>query len=115
MVNDLEVPLALAGLQIERDEALAEQPGPGAIAAVRIDGWRLDRQVHKPGFWIRRHLGPHAGVAGPVPGAILPGVVTEFAGTGHRVEAPELLAGSDVEGAHQPFGVVRVLVAESFG
>ena len=41
MVHDLEVPLALAGLQIDADEALGEQVVAGPMAAVEIGGRRF--------------------------------------------------------------------------
>jgi hypothetical protein len=47
VVDELEVPLALAGLQVDAHQALAEQVVAGAMAAVEVRGRCLDRQVHE--------------------------------------------------------------------
>ena len=48
VMNELVVPLALAGLQVDGDEALAEESLAGAIAAVVVAGGQLDGQIDKP-------------------------------------------------------------------
>ena len=48
MMHDLEVPLPLAGLQIDADQAVAEQIVARPLAAVVIRGRRLHRQINQP-------------------------------------------------------------------
>ena len=45
VVHQLVVPLALAGLQVDRDEAFGEQVGARTIGAEVVAGGALDRQV----------------------------------------------------------------------
>ena len=45
VVHDLEVPQALAGARIERDDRRAEQVGADAIGAVEVVGGRAERNV----------------------------------------------------------------------
>src|SRR4029450_4200109 len=54
---------------------------------------------------IHGDLRPYAGIAGPFPRAILPGFVSRLSGIGNGIEAPDLLAGSNVEGANKAFRV----------
>ena len=63
MVHELEVPLALAGLQIDADEALGEQVVAGPVAAVEVRRRRLDRQVDEAELLVDGDLRPDAGVA----------------------------------------------------
>ena len=58
------MPLALAGLQIHRDHALAEQSVARAMAAVVIAGRQFDRQIDQAQIFIHANLPPDAGVAG---------------------------------------------------
>ncbi len=106
VMHDLEVPLALAGLQIDADQAFAEQVVAGTLAAVVVRGRDFDRQIDQAEFFVDGHLGPDAGVAVGGPGAVLPGVVAELARARDGVEGPEQLAGAGVEGANQALGVV---------
>ena len=99
VVDELVVPLALAGLQIDRDEAFAEQIVAGTMAAVVVAGRQLDRQIGQAELFVDADLRPHAGVAGVRPRVVLPGVVAELAGLGNRVEDPQPLAGAHVEAA----------------
>src|SRR5439155_22249788 len=92
----LVMPLALASLEIERDQTLAEEARAGTVAAVVIARRQLDRQIHHAELFVDRHLRPHAGVAGVGPRILLPRVVAEFAGLRNRVEDPEPLPGPRV-------------------
>ncbi len=83
------------------------------VAAVLVDGRRLDRQIEQAGLGVGGHVRPHAGVAAPRPRPVLPGLVVLLARAGHRVEAPELLAGADVVGAHETLDVRAVEIAEA--
>ena len=93
MVDELEVPEALAGLQIDGDEALAEQIVAGPMAAEVVAGRNLDRQVRDAELFVDGHLRPDAGVAGVGPRVLQPRVVAELAGLRNGVEDPEPLAG----------------------
>ena len=109
VVHELVVPLPLAGLEIDGDEALAEQAVAGAMAAVVVAGRHLDRQIRQAELFVDRYLPPDAGVAGVDPRVLFPGVVAEFALLRDRVEDPEPLAGPDVEAADVPFHVLKAL------
>src|SRR5262245_6603625 len=113
-MHHLEVPLANAGLQVDGDEAFGEQVVARPIAAVLVDRRRFNRQIHETGFRIDGDLRPYADVARPFPRSVLPGLVAELARHRDRVEAPELLARPDVEGAHETFRVRAVAVPEAF-
>src|SRR5262249_62360186 len=63
VVHELEVPLAPAGPEIERDEAFAEEPRAGPMAAVVVARRQLDGEEQRVGLLVHRHLRPHAGVA----------------------------------------------------
>src|SRR5207249_11382663 len=106
VMDELEVPLALTGLQIDAHQALTEQVVPWPVSTVEIRGWRLHRQVHQPCLLVYRDLGPDAGVAVNGPRLVLPRVVAKLTGTRNRVEGPEQLAAAHVEGADESLGVV---------
>src|SRR5947209_6539243 len=100
------MPAPVPGLQIDRDEALAEETVAGPMAAVIVAGRKFHRQIGEAELFIDGNLPPHAGVAGVGPRILFPGVVAEFARTGNRMEDPKALAGVYVEPAH-----VALLVA----
>src|SRR5262245_22451460 len=108
------MPLALAGLQIDRDDALSEEVVAGTVAAVFVNRRCFHRQVHEAGFRIDGDLRPHADVAAPLPRSLLPGVVAEFARSRNRIELPELLARADIEGADEALRVRAVAITEPF-
>ena len=78
-MDELEMPLALAGLQIDADEALGEQVVAGTMAAVVIGRRRFDRQVDQAEIFVDGDLRPDAGVAVGRPRLVLPRVVAELA------------------------------------
>ena len=87
VVHELEVPLALAGLQVDGDEALARRgccPDDGRRRSQRSAFRPADSEA---GVFVDADLRPHAGVAVQRPRIVLPGVVAEFAGPRDRVEA----------------------------
>src|SRR6476646_580605 len=106
MVHQLELPLPLAGFQVDRDYALSEQIVAGPMPAVKVRARRLDRQVDETQLLVDRHLVPDAGVAVERPRILLPGVVAEFTGFRNRVEVPQPLAGADVEGLDDTLRIV---------
>src|SRR5215469_18948291 len=113
-MHDLEIPFALARFQIDTDQALAEQIIPGTFAAIIIRGWRFDRHINVPKLRIDGDLRPDAGVAIYVGRSVFPGVVTELAFFRDRMKSPKKFAGLDVEGTHQPLGIVVRLYGHAF-
>ena len=107
MVDELEVPDALAGLQIDGDEALGEQVVAGPMAAEVVAGRDLDRQVRDAELLVDGDLRPHAGVAGVLPRLLEPRVVAELAGLRNGVEDPQPLAGARVVAADVALGVLH--------
>ncbi len=99
VVHELVVPLALAGLQIDGDEAFGEQVVAGPIGAEVIAGRALDRQIRDLQLGVDADLSPRAGVAGVRPRVFQPRLVAELAGLRNRVEDPQALAGAHVESA----------------
>ena len=63
VMRHLVVPLALAGFDVERDQALTEQRIAGPVAAVVIAGRHLDADVDEAELEIGTELRPRAGVA----------------------------------------------------
>src|SRR5260221_171594 len=106
MMGELEVPLALTGPQIDRDQTLAVEIGTRPVAAVIVRRRRLDREIDEAEILIDADLRPYAGVAVGSPRAVFPGLVSGFARARNRVEPPKLLAGLHVIGAHDALGVV---------
>src|SRR6516164_10103199 len=106
MVNHLVVPLALAGLQIDADDALGEEVVTGTMAAVVIGSRRFDRQIHEAEFLVDRDLCPDAVVAIGSPRVSFPRIAAELAGARNGVERPEQLTASDIERADQALRVV---------
>ncbi len=105
-MDELEVPLALAGLQIDADEAFREQVVAGSMAAIEVRGGRLDRQVDETQFFVDADLAPDADVPVARPRPVLPRLAAVVAGPRNGVELPELLPRAHVEGADEPFRVV---------
>src|SRR4030095_12394151 len=103
-MHELEVPLALAGLQVDADEAFGEEVVAGAMAAVVIGGRRFDRKITETELFIDRDLRPHADVAVARPRFLEPRVVAEITRARNRVELPDHLAGADVERADDALG-----------
>ena len=99
VVDELKVPLALPGVQVDRHQRLGEQVVARPVAAVVIAGRELDRQVHGLELFVHREWTPHAGVARVRPGVVLPGLVAELSGLRNGVEDPQALSGLDVEPA----------------
>ena len=109
VMDGLVVPLPLAGLDIERDEALVEQRVARPVAAVIIARRHFDGQVDQAELEVRAHLRPHAHVAVLQGRFILPGVVAKLAGLRNRVENPQPLARLHVEAAHVALRVAHRL------
>ena len=100
VVHELEVPDPLAGAGVERQEARAVQVRARAIGAVVVVGRRPGREIGDAAGDVHRQLAPGVDRADVLVGVGRPGVVAELARLRDGVEAPHLLAGEDVEGAH---------------
>src|ERR1041384_1801335 len=101
-MDELEVPLPLTGLQIDRDEAFAEQVVAGPVAAVVVRGRRFHRQIHEPEVLVDAGLRPDTDVAVARPRVVLPCLGAELSGSRDRVERPEKLPAARIEGAPEP-------------
>src|SRR5206468_9699079 len=106
VMHDLVVPLALAGLQIEADEAVAKQVVARTMASVEIRGRIFNREIHEAELFVDRDLRPHAGVAVGRPRVFFPRVVAEFTRAWDWVERPEELPGLRVPAADETLRVV---------
>src|SRR5712691_9022967 len=106
MVDQLEVPLPFACLQIDRDQTLGEQIVAGPMAAVEVGCRRLDGQIHEAELLVDGHLVPDAHVAVSCPGFVFPRLVAELAGPWNRLEVPQPLPRAYVERLDEAFGVV---------
>src|SRR5580692_8813695 len=95
-MDDLVVPFDLAGLKINRHQAIAIQPIAGAMTAVEVGRRRLYRQIGKAGFRIGSDLSPYAGVAGVFRRTIEPGFIAGLAFLRDGVEFPKLLAAAHI-------------------
>src|SRR2546430_1516078 len=99
MVDELEMPFAFAGFEIDCDKGLAEKTVAQPVAAVFVDRRAFHSKVNQSGFRIGGDLRPDTVIAGPFPRPVFPAFVPEFTGIRNRVEAPELLARAGVKGA----------------
>ncbi len=93
------MPLALAGLQIHRHEAFAEEPRTRTVRAEIVARGQLDGQIGHAEIRVDADLSPRAGVAGIRPRIIQPRVVAEFAGLRDGVKNPEPFPRAHVESA----------------
>src|SRR5207249_6824660 len=103
MMDQLEMPFALAGFQIDADQRFAEKIVAGTMATVKIAGGRFDGQIDEAELFVDGNLRPYASVAGVFGGALFPCVVAELAFFRDGVKNPETLAGTDVEAPNVSF------------
>src|SRR5438105_2470023 len=106
MMDELEVPLALSGFQIDAHEAVAKQVVARAMTTIEVRSGIFDRQVYEAQFFVDGNLRPDARVAVHRPRIVLPGFAAEVARSGDGVEPPQHFSRARVEGADKPFGVV---------
>ena len=98
-MDGLEVPQPLAGLRLEREDAVGKQILSDAIRAVEVVVGRSERDVDDAARFVDRHRAPVVHAADVLVGVLRPRVVAELARQRHRVELPFLLAGDHVVGA----------------
>src|SRR5690606_18430535 len=97
MVNELIVPAALAGPDIQRQEAAGEQVGAGPVATVVVAGRVFHWQIDDAQLRITGDRRPDTRVAGVLITAIEPRLGTEFIRLGNGMEGPEQFAGVYIE------------------
>ena len=102
---DLEVPAPLAGLDVEGEDAAAEQVVAGPVARVALHRRGVGHEVDEAQLGVGRGRRPRRHVARPLPRVVVPRLVPELAGAGDGVELPEHLAGGGVD-AHDVAGHV---------
>ena len=112
MVDGLEMPTPFAGTAVEGNDAIAEQVGALAVAAVEVDRGRGEWNEDHPALLVDAHRRPGIGAAALVPGVALPSVVAVLAGTRHGVEAPGELACAGVESTDVTARPLRLAVAD---
>src|SRR5260370_25402327 len=100
VVDELEMPEALAGAGVEREEAVAEEIGAEAVCAVEIVLGAGGGRVEDAAFGVERHFAPDVGAADGLPRVLRPRLVAELAGMRDGVKGPGQLAGARVEGAY---------------
>ena len=100
VVDHLEVPEALAGGGVERDEGVGEKIFPVALGTIEVGLGRLRRDVNDAAFLVERLARPRHDAGGRLPGVGGPGVVAEFAGAWNQVENPAARTGAHIEAAH---------------
>ena len=114
VMDGLEVPFHLAGLEVNRHQALPYKPVAGPLTAIEVRRRRFNRQVGEAGFRIGGHFGPDAGVAGVFRRAFEPGVVAGLTLLRNGVKFPELPAGTHVVGARRALVVAITRRRETF-
>ena len=88
VVDRLEVPHALARLNVEGDHARAEEVGPGTEPAEIVDRRRIGGEVDEPEVFVRGHRRPRRDVPRPLPGVVQPCLVTDLARSRNHMELP---------------------------
>ncbi len=94
--RELVVPLQLAGVGVERDDAVAVEVVAKPRRAVPVRRRVAGAEEHEVRLGIVGARVPHADAAG-LPRVARPGLVARLAGSGNRVEAPDFLAGLRIE------------------
>ena len=98
VMHGLEVPEALAGARVERDQAVRVEVVAVPVAAVEIVLGAARGHVHDAARDVHRGLGPVVRTAHGRPCVGRPGVGTFVAGARHGAERPHHRAGAHVEG-----------------
>src|SRR2546422_10251680 len=98
---ELEMPLPLAGIGVQRDHGVREEIVAGsADGAVDLRSWISDRPIQSVKAGIIRSGQPHRTGAG-FPTVPCPGVVAEFTRSGNRVPAPDALTARRIVRVHK--------------
>ncbi len=102
MAHGLEVPDALAGGRIERDQRIAEQVVAMPVGAVEVlvaHAARGQRHEHHAARRVERHAGPVVGPHRALPGVLRPALVALLAGVGNGMEDPAHFPAAHIVGA----------------
>ena len=99
VMDGLEMPQALAGACVEREQTVGEKVGAVPIRAVEVVGRRSGWDIDDATFIVDGHLTPVVRAAGVLECIFRPRLVAELTGLRHRVKLPRALAGDDVVGA----------------
>ena len=101
VMNKLKMPEPLAGLGIQRQQAIGIQILAQTVATPEIEGCRAGRAEHDPPGFIEREARPHIGAADITVRLGGPGLVARLAGLGDGVEAPRQFSGANVESPYR--------------
>ena len=88
VMDQLVVPSPFAGLDVQRDDARAEEVVTRTKTAVKVHGGAVRRDIDEAQLRVSRHRRPRRHVAGPFPRVVLPRVMPELARTRDDVELP---------------------------
>src|SRR5215468_3459836 len=87
-MDSLEMPNALSGGSVERNQAICKEVVAKSIRTVKIICRGTGGDVHNSSPRIDGHAGPIVRACAVGPGIFRPGLVTEFTGMRDRVEGP---------------------------
>src|SRR5438876_12081962 len=99
-MHHLEMPQALAGAGIERQQAVAEEIGAAAIGAIEVVLRARRGGVDDAALFVDREFAPDIRSADALPRILGPSVIPELAGARNGVESPHQLPGHDIESAY---------------
>ena len=92
VVDQLVVPAALAGLDVQSDQGIRKKIVTGPIAAEAIAGGRFHWQVDQAQFRITRHLRPDAGITSNFCAIAEPGFNPYISALGNGTKGPQKLS-----------------------
>ena len=101
-MHELEVPDALAGVGLQRDQRVGVEVGAEPVAAPEVERGRPRRHEDEPAGLVDGHARPVVGGTDALPGVGRPGLVPRLARTRNGVEDPPALSGAHVERADVP-------------
>src|SRR5262249_33375235 len=113
VVGHLEIPLQLPVGCVESDNATRVEVVTRAATAVVLVGCIAQSNEDQTVGYVDGHGHPSAGSAAVLPALRPPASEARLAGTGHRVEAPDLFASVQIEGARIARDAVTALLTGS--
>src|SRR5690606_7005398 len=111
----LEIPRELARLGVQDEQRSRVEIQTGPRAAEVLVGGVAERDEDEAVLLVDRHRRPHAGAAPVLPAVEAPRAEVRLAGPRHDVEAPQLLAGDQIEAARIARYAITPLLAGSPG